>query len=107
MYDIRDYVETNVIGTSTLLEAIVKEKTALRRFVLSSSRAVYGEGSARCRRCGIVFPPLRITVSLAPSDRNKKGSLFDLPMALLIAFGDRKMDFNRVYSFGELGLDGK
>lgn len=53
------------------------------------------------------FPPLRITVSLAPSDRAKKGSLFDLPIALLIALDRESIDFQNIYCFGELGLDGK
>ncbi|MCV6608133.1 MAG: YifB family Mg chelatase-like AAA ATPase [Campylobacterales bacterium] len=53
------------------------------------------------------FPPLRITVSLAPSDRSKRGSLFDLPIALLIGLDKQEIDFKNIYCFGELGLDGK
>ena len=53
------------------------------------------------------FPPLRITISLAPSDRSKKGSHFDLPMALLIALEGEKVLLEDFYCFGELGLDGK
>lgn len=53
------------------------------------------------------FPPLRITISLAPSDKSKKGSHFDLPMALLIALNKEEIDLDNYYCFGELGLDGK
>lgn len=56
MYDIRDYVDTNVTGTATLLEAIVKNNIQLKAFVLASSRAVYGEGTHECAVHGSVYP---------------------------------------------------
>ncbi len=59
MYDMRDYAEINVAGTATLLEEIIKNKCPIKKFVLASSRAVYGEGTHRCPSCGIVFPALR------------------------------------------------
>jgi magnesium chelatase family protein len=53
------------------------------------------------------FPPLKITVNLSPSDIKKKGTHFDLAIALQIALYDLKKDvFNGFYVFGELGLDG-
>lgn len=59
MYEVSDYVDTNVHGTATLVEAIVKSKMPLRRLVLASSRAVYGEGMYRCPSHGLVHPHLR------------------------------------------------
>ena len=59
LYDIRSYVEINCAGTATLLEAIVKSKRPITRLVLSSSRAVYGEGTHSCELHGPCFPPLR------------------------------------------------
>jgi dTDP-L-rhamnose 4-epimerase len=59
MYDIADYVEANVRGTATLVEALVKSGTRLRRFVLASSRAVYGEGLFACKEHGQFHPDIR------------------------------------------------
>jgi magnesium chelatase family protein len=53
------------------------------------------------------FPPLRITVNLSPSDINKNGTHFDLPIALSIALQDEEVSFEEFAIFGELGLDGK
>lgn len=53
------------------------------------------------------FPPLKITINLSPSDLQKQGSHFDLPIALLIAMQDEKIDFGEYFVFGELGLDGR
>jgi len=60
MYDIRSYVHTNCTGTATLLEAIVKQNLPIKRFVLASSRAVYGEGSHECAEHGTIYPPTRL-----------------------------------------------
>lgn len=59
MYDIADYAETNVSGTAALLEAIVKSRASIKRLVLSSSRAVYGEGLYSCSIHGLLHPSLR------------------------------------------------
>ncbi len=52
------------------------------------------------------FPPKRITINLSPSDIEKRGSQFDLAIALLIALDSSQRDFEAWYAFGELGLDG-
>jgi len=59
MYDIKNYVETNCAGTAALIEAIIRSGRKLKRLVLSSSRAVYGEGTAECALHGRVYPHAR------------------------------------------------
>ncbi|MEA3490933.1 MAG: YifB family Mg chelatase-like AAA ATPase [Campylobacterota bacterium] len=54
-----------------------------------------------------VFPPLKITINLSPSDIKKNGTHFDLPIALLIAMHRTTIDEDGLFVFGELGLDGK
>ncbi len=44
MYEVARYCHTNVQGTAVLLEAIAACKDNIRRVVVASSRAVYGEG---------------------------------------------------------------
>ena len=68
MYDMSDYVATNVLGTTALIEAVVKGRRALKRFVLSSSRAVYGEGMFRCEVHGAVHPPIRDPQAMRSGD---------------------------------------
>ncbi|SFZ97344.1 MG(2+) CHELATASE FAMILY PROTEIN / ComM-related protein [hydrothermal vent metagenome] len=54
-----------------------------------------------------VFPPLKITVNLSPSDIKKSGTHMDLSIALLIALHKSNIDESGLFVFGELGLDGK
>ena len=52
------------------------------------------------------FPPKKITINLSPSNINKHGTHFDLPIALLISLYEDKVNFDDFYIFSELGLDG-
>ena len=64
---------------------------------------------AAIKNCGFKFPVGRITVNLAPADRKKEGSLYDLPilLAILNASVQLKADFNDFIAIGEVALDGK
>lgn len=59
MSDIHSYCDVNINGTAMLLDVLANTPNRVRKIVLSSSRAVYGEGKYRCNRCGIVFPHAR------------------------------------------------
>ncbi len=64
---------------------------------------------AAIKNCGFKFPVGHITVNLAPADRKKEGSLYDLPvlLAILKASGQLKCDFEDSILLGEVALDGK
>src|SRR5687767_1568736 len=65
--------------------------------------------AAALTNSGLVLPPRRITVNLAPADMRKEGTAFDLPiaLALLVATGQlRPESVTNVVAVGELGLDG-
>ncbi len=65
--------------------------------------------AAALANSGLVLPPRRITVNLAPADMRKEGTAFDLPiaLALLVATGQLRPDaVANVVAVGELGLDG-
>jgi dTDP-L-rhamnose 4-epimerase len=53
MYEIRRYTDININGSAILLEAIISNKQTIKKAILASSRAVYGEGKYECSVCGI------------------------------------------------------
>lgn len=59
MVNVRRAVDHNAGGTATLLEAVIERRDRIRRLVAASSMVVYGEGSYRCLRHGVIHPPLR------------------------------------------------
>jgi dTDP-L-rhamnose 4-epimerase len=68
MYDMQSYVRTNCLGTATLIEVLVTQGVRLERFVLASSRAVYGEGTHGCSTHGAIYPGPRRREAMAGGD---------------------------------------
>lgn len=63
---------------------------------------------AAIKNCGFKFPVSRITVNLAPANRKKEGSIYDLPvlLAILKASGQLKAELENCVTIGEVALDG-
>jgi dTDP-L-rhamnose 4-epimerase len=60
MYEVTRYQDTNIGGTATILDVLVNDKRRnLKKLVVASSRAVYGEGQYRCAQHGAVYPGSR------------------------------------------------
>jgi dTDP-L-rhamnose 4-epimerase len=66
MYQIGNYVDVNEMGTARLLEAIAAQSRRPKKLILSSSRAIYGEGAYRpvARPGEIVHPGTRSKTQL-------------------------------------------
>ena len=63
---------------------------------------------AAVRNSGLLFPPRRTVVNLAPAELRKSGPSYDLPIAIaiLLASGQIVADVSQVLFLGELSLDG-
>ena len=72
MYQINQYNEINVMGTSNLLQAIslAGRGCKVRKIILSASRAVYGEGKYECCDCGVIYPESRSKEKMLNGDFN-------------------------------------
>lgn len=72
MYQINHYNNTNIMGTSNILQAIsyLGNKSRVKKIILSSSRAVYGEGKYECDKCGVVYPNRREKEAMRKGDFN-------------------------------------
>lgn len=66
MYAIRDYTETNTMGTANLLDLIVNRRRGqIRKLIVASSMSIYGEGKYVDPASGAtVAPPQRSTRQL-------------------------------------------
>ncbi|MBK8787127.1 MAG: NAD-dependent epimerase/dehydratase family protein [Chitinophagaceae bacterium] len=59
MYQIRKYTEVNIGGTALMLDILANNKTAVKKIVVASSRAIYGEGKYISAEHGAVYPTHR------------------------------------------------
>ena len=57
--DFSTFFHTNAVGTALLYEVIVAEKLPIRKVVVASSQAVYGEGAYCCHKHGAFRPGSR------------------------------------------------
>jgi dTDP-L-rhamnose 4-epimerase len=79
------HARSNVVGTSEMLDAIVRKAIVPERLVLSSSRAVYGEGAWRSRSTGeLTYPGLRTKANL-------EAHIWDFPGLEGVAFEASKI----------------
>lgn len=72
MYEINKYVEVNLNGTANLLDLLANEPNQVKKLVVASSRAVYGEGKYLCQVHGQVYPNSRLEEHLSQGDFNVK-----------------------------------
>jgi dTDP-L-rhamnose 4-epimerase len=63
MYEIEKYETTNVLGTLNIIEYLLQNNTSVKKIIVASSRAIYGEGAYLCEVHDIVYPKNRL-----PSD---------------------------------------
>jgi dTDP-L-rhamnose 4-epimerase len=59
MYQINQYIETNIGGTAKLLDILTNQDHHIQKVIIASSRAIYGEGKYKCQDHGVVYPEAR------------------------------------------------
>ncbi|NBK98962.1 MAG: SDR family NAD(P)-dependent oxidoreductase [Erysipelotrichia bacterium] len=65
MYEIEKYTDMNIKGTSIFLDILANETHSIKKIVVASSRAIYGEGKYTCKEHGIVYPIARLDHDMA------------------------------------------
>ncbi len=64
MYQIEHYTQVNIGGTALLLDILANQKTAVKKVVIASSRAIYGEGKYISKELGVVYPGHRAAADM-------------------------------------------
>ena len=110
----RTYTSTLEGMEGTLIEVEVNLAKGLPyTHIVGSTDNVINESIGRIRatllNCGYQFPNSRITINLAPAYMKKRGSHYDIPIAVAISSAAKltKININmKEYAFfGELALD--
>ena len=68
MYQVHKYVDVNINGTALMLDVLVNGDYKIKKVIIASSRAIYGEGKYRSKEFGIVFPSHRAEEDLNKGD---------------------------------------
>jgi dTDP-L-rhamnose 4-epimerase len=82
MYETSHYASVNVGGTAALFDALADRRHSVRKIVVASSRAVYGEGAARCSAHGVVYPGVRRDRDMQRGEYEPKCPVCGLPTTI-------------------------
>jgi dTDP-L-rhamnose 4-epimerase len=80
LQDFSTYFLTNSVGTALLYELIVQDKLPIRKVVVASSQAIYGEGRHLCPEHGVQFPDQRPAEQLERHDWEVRCPVCSQPM---------------------------
>jgi len=84
MYEVEKYVNTNIGGTATMLDELTNDKTlSVKKLIVASSRAIYGEGKYKCSKDGIVYPKTRAEEDMLNGDFRVKCPACHQPAKML------------------------
>ncbi len=56
MYQIKKYTDVNMGGTALMLDLLANTKHQVKKTIIASSRAIYGEGKYFAEKAGFVYP---------------------------------------------------
>ena len=97
MYEIGKYVRTNSLGTANLLDILVKKKHYVKKVIIASSRAIYGEGKYFCAEHGIIYPKVRNIINMKNGDFDCKCPTCNKSLILLATDEESKIHPTSVY----------
>jgi dTDP-L-rhamnose 4-epimerase len=98
MYEIEKYVDVNVKGTALFLDLLANNKqVSVKKVIIASSRAIYGEGKYFSEELGIVYPNHRSVEDMSQGDFEVKYPLSISPLTLLATDENSKIHPSSVY----------
>lgn len=98
MYEIFKYTDVNVNGTSKLIETIIKNDLKnVKKLVIASSRAVYGEGAYECKTHGRIYPSPRNEKDMEAGDFEAKCPICQLDVTLVATKENDAIAANSIY----------
>lgn len=97
MYEIEKYTDVNIKGTSIFLDILANEEHSVKKMLIASSRAIYGEGKYLCEVDGIVYPKERKNKDMAKGDFNVKCPICNNNVKLLATDEDSKIHPSSIY----------
>lgn len=105
MYELNRYTRVNILGTSNLLETILKNKLPVKKIILSSSRSVYGEGMYSCGEHGTVVPDSRRVQDMLDGDFEPKCPSCGRPVSLLRTAEDCELKPISYYAYTKMAQE--
>ena len=97
MYEIEKYTDVNIAGTALMLDILTNSEHTVKKVIVASSRAIYGEGRYLCEELGYVYPTSRTDDYMNRGDFECKYDGCSKPLELVDTGEDSKIHPTSVY----------
>lgn len=97
MYEIERYSQVNIGGTALLMDILANKPHRVKKVIVASSRAIYGEGKYKSKELGIVYPTHRLKEDMAKGDFEVKYPGCTAPLKLVATDEMSKIHPSSVY----------
>lgn len=99
MYQAERYVDVNIRGTAILLDLLARKNHQIKKVLVASSRAIYGEGRYYCETHKEVYPLARDEADLCNGDYEPKCPICKRTLTLQATDEDSNIQPNSIYGF--------
>lgn len=97
MYEIEKYTDVNIKGTSIFFDILANEQHSIKKILVASSRAIYGEGKYSCEQHGIVYPTERKSIDMENGDFEAKCPICSRSLELMPTDEESKIHPSSIY----------
>jgi dTDP-L-rhamnose 4-epimerase len=101
MYEIERYSSVNIGGTALMLDILTNTEHCVKKVIVASSRAIYGEGRYKCDIHGEVFPESRKDEDMARGDFECKCPVCGAEVVLMSTTEESKIHPTSVYGISK------
>ena len=101
MYQIYKYTNVNIGGTALFLDILANSQHSIKKIIVASSRAIYGEGRYYCSSHGEVYPLTRKEKDLMNADFECRCPICEKNIELLSTHEDSKIQPQSVYGISK------
>jgi len=97
MYEIKRYVDINIGGTALMLDILANQPHQVKKVLVASSRAIYGEGKYSSKSLGVCYPESRTKADLEAGHFDPLCPITGEPLVLLATDEESKIHPTSVY----------
>jgi len=101
MYEIEKYNDVNIMGTAHLLEILANTEHSVKKMIIASSRAIYGEGKYNCKIHGDQYPFQRKEIDMERAEFNAKCEICNVELNLLATDEKSKIHPSSIYGINK------
>ena len=101
MYEVEKYNDVNIMGTAHMLELLANTTHSVKKMIVASSRAIYGEGKYICENHGETYPTQRNDSDMNKGEFNPKCNICNKELILSSTDENSKIHPSSIYGINK------